>query len=141
MKPWILLLGTGLLGVLLQGCGPVPVERTAPVNEVIRGSESAPAEPQWVQFGIVQWISPATVTTETGVAEEAMQLSILMDTGEELTVVQAVSQAGTFSVGDRVRLLRIGDFTRVTFWPYENRTPQVESPLLMPGGSGPGYTE
>ncbi|WP_207062018.1 hypothetical protein [Motiliproteus sp. SC1-56] len=106
----------------LVGCAESPVQDSRaqqgvePVNDQPRPT---PPEPQWVQFGIVEWISAAQAKTAEGTPEEAMKLSIRMDSGEEIEVVQAVSQAGRFNVGDRVRVLHIGEFYRVTYWPYD----------------------
>lgn len=126
---WLL----GLVLVLvLEGCGLAPVEQERPVNQVIKAADRAPPVPQWVQFGVVEWVTPTTLERGGDDAEAAMNLNIRLDTGEEMTVVQAVSQAGRFEVGDRVRLLQIGDFTRITYWPYASRSTQGESSSRLP---------
>lgn len=78
-------------------------------------------EPQsWVQFGILVRVIPTQLPSTEGQEEEAMRLQILLDSGVTLLLTQAISQAGKLAEGDRVRVLQIGDFVRVTFWPYGN---------------------
>lgn len=107
--------------LLMVGCVPAP-QATNPASLTPSvPADSSREETPWVQFGTVVWrvdvLLPSTSSTE-GVTEPAMNLTIRMDFGEEIQLVQAVSQAGRLSVGDRVRVLKIGDFTRVTYWPY-----------------------
>ena len=64
-------------------------------------------------------VQPIKMLDSQGLSEPGMQLDIVLDNGDSLVVEQAVSQAGELRVGDRVRVLQIGAYSRVTFWPYD----------------------
>lgn len=67
---------------------------------------------------------------EHATRKQGQEITVQLDEGGTIAVVQEVDQAGTFNPGDRVRLLRIGDYTRVTYWPYNQSSPY--------GGQGGG---
>jgi len=99
-----------------EGSSTAVPSTTDPAAAAPKATEPA----SWVQFGMVLRVTPSTLPGSDGAMDPAMALEILLDSGASLMVVQAVSQAGRLAVGDRVRILRIGGFTRVTFWPYGN---------------------
>ncbi|WP_210396171.1 hypothetical protein [Motiliproteus sediminis] len=119
-----------LLSLLVVACAPVSERSTDTAPETVPPREeqvpAATAPVQWVQFGMVLSVSSVEVEQGDGANEEALDMRILLDSGEALDIVQPVSQAGRLNRGDRVRVLRIGGFSRVTFWPYGNFSPRPE---------------
>jgi len=97
-----------------------PAAATPAASDQLAAVPGAAQDPRpWLQFGMVMRVRPGSIgAADDGSTEEAMVLQILLDSGDTLGVTQALSQAGRLAEGDRVRVLRIGDFTRVTFWPY-----------------------
>jgi outer membrane lipoprotein SlyB len=60
---------------------------------------------------------------EQATRAQGLEITVRMDHGGFISVVQEVSQEGALRAGDRVRLLRNGDSTRVAYWPYQNYAP------------------
>lgn len=121
------LLGLLVLVVTLGGCAGAGSGEPGSAGSVEEGEEAQPSTEEapavetpapWVQFGMVLDVRESRVRTPEGDNEAGMAMTILMDSGERLQVVQAYSQAGRLEEGDRVRVVRIGEFTQVTFWPY-----------------------
>lgn len=121
---------SGVVSLLLvAACAPIDERRadSVPVEPLPPRVEEVPpasAPDQWVQFGMVLSASETEVVNPEGGREPGQMLHILFDSGETMDVAQPLSQAGRLSQGDRVRVLRIGGFTRVTFWPYGNFSPR-----------------
>lgn len=118
-----------LLSLLVVACAPVEERRTDAVpadrqNSPVEEAAPATAPVQWVQFGMVLAVHSTPSQQGDGTRDENLAMRILLDSGEALDVVQPLSQAGRLNEGDRVRVLRIGGFTRVTFWPYGNFSPR-----------------
>jgi outer membrane lipoprotein SlyB len=102
---------------LLHGCATVPAD--AAVAYSVTTTDSRPINTQWVRFGVLLVVQPIGLTDSEGREESAMRMEVVLDDGRSVVVEQPLSQAGELNVGDRVRLLRIGDFSQVTFWPYQ----------------------
>jgi hypothetical protein len=74
----------------------------------------------WVQFGALLAVQRVELAGADGVLEPGMRMEVVLDSGRSVVVEQPLSQAGELSPGDRVRLLKIGSYSQVTFWPYHN---------------------
>ncbi|MEH6824915.1 MAG: hypothetical protein V7629_13500 [Motiliproteus sp.] len=103
---------------LLHGCGAAPAVRsgqavTSADAAVIEGEQS-----QWIVFGVVLGMQPILIEGSGDQTEPGMWLDIVLDDGSSLLVKQPLSQAGELKPGNRVRVLRIGGYSRVTYWPY-----------------------
>lgn len=101
---------------LLSGCGAAPAERSgqAGADAVVNPAEGS----QWIVFGVVLALQPIQIEGSGDQREPGMRLDIVLDDGHSLLVEQPLSQAGELSPGNRVRVLQIGGYSRVTYWPY-----------------------
>ncbi|MEH6472373.1 MAG: hypothetical protein V7752_14080 [Halopseudomonas sp.] len=111
-----LLVLNALALLTLYGCAQAPVDsgRDSDAVVVTQGSAS-----QWTQFGVLLAVMPIQLTGSDGKSEAGMRMDIVLDDGSSLVVEQALSQAGELHEGNRVKVLRIGGYSRVTFWPYQ----------------------
>ncbi len=100
--------------VLLQGCSSIATDPEASDSVVSQDSGS-----QWIQFGVLLTVQPVELLSAEGERESGMRMEVVLDDGRSLVVEQSVSQAGALNPGDRVRLLQIGGYSQVTFWPYQ----------------------
>ena len=107
-----LLLPSAVVTLLLFGCSTALVDRP----DALKQAETA----QWVFFGVVLAVQPVSeVSGASGDrSEPGMRMDILLDDGRSVLVEQLLSHAGKLAAGDRVRVLQIGGYSRVTYWPY-----------------------
>ncbi len=112
--------------LLLAGCSGV---RSA--NDQALSTHVENAQPQqWVEFGLLQEVEVRHVQEQNGGQNqqvEVMGLVIQLDSGQIVTLSQPTERAGELKAGSRVRVLRIGGFSQVTYWPYEQLKQQRPS--------------
>lgn len=106
-----------ILIAAVQGCGSTPAP-SIPVDS----ASSQESGSQWLRFGVLLRAQRQQLSGSDGVLEPGMRMEIVLDDGRSIVVEQPVSQAGELHPGDRVRVLRIGGYSQVTFWPYQKDT-------------------
>ena len=116
LRSWILLGASMLLA--LQGCSSTPGGQSVDADAlVLQRQQGSDVSSPWISFGVVLTQQSIIMESE-GQSAPGMRLSIVFDDGRRLVVEQLLSQAGELAAGQRVRVLQIGDYSRVTYWPY-----------------------
>ncbi len=112
--------------LLLAGCAGL-----RPDSDQALSTHVETAQPrQWVEFGLLQEVEVRHVQEQSGGQSrlvEMMGLVIQLDSGQVITLSQPTEHAGELTPGSRVRVLRIGGFSQVTYWPYEKLQQQRPS--------------
>jgi len=102
----------------LQGCSLTPGGQSVDADAlVLQRQQGSDVSSPWISFGVVLTQQSIIMESE-GQSAPGMRLSIVFDDGRRLMVEQLLSQAGELAAGQRVRVLQIGGYSRVTYWPY-----------------------
>jgi outer membrane lipoprotein SlyB len=121
----IAMIRMALLGLVISLQGVLVACSTTGTGETQASSAQEQQSEAWVQFGVVFEVQAIDIDRD-GRSGAGMRLEVVLDNGRSLVVEQLLSQAGELRVGDRVRVLQIGGYSRVTFWPYSTRDKAVE---------------